>query len=239
MYKYWSPEEFVKAVKQSKTITEVLSYFGLPRNQGYYNRIFHKTVIDLNVDISHLVENFNQKNFRKKTPTNELLISGKFRNTKNLKIRLLKEGLLQNKCYECSMNPEWNGKKLSLHLDHINGNNTDNRLENLRLLCPNCHSQTETYCGAKAKKEQHAYKYVCKTCGGPKKYSKSKECKGCQNKNPKVHKPKIKWPAPALVLEMVKDTNFLAVGKKLGVSDNAVRKFLKRNGIDLIQDVYH
>lgn len=53
----------------------------------------------------------------------------------------------EEKCDECGLSDSWNDKKLELHLDHINGNNTDFREENLRFLCPNCHSQTDTYCG--------------------------------------------------------------------------------------------
>ena len=60
--------------------------------------------------------------------------------------RIIKEGLILPVCSECNIS-EWNGKKLSLHLDHINGENGDNRIENLRFLCPNCHSQTSTYAG--------------------------------------------------------------------------------------------
>jgi len=59
---------------------------------------------------------------------------------------IIKDGLLPYECSECGIN-EWNNKELSLHLDHINGKNGDHRLENLRFLCPNCHSQTETYTG--------------------------------------------------------------------------------------------
>jgi Zn finger protein HypA/HybF involved in hydrogenase expression len=66
--------------------------------------------------------------------------------TFKLKNRLIKEKVLEYKCSICKIN-EWNNKQISLHLDHIDGNNHNHRLENLRLLCPNCHSQTNTWCG--------------------------------------------------------------------------------------------
>ena len=67
-----------------------------------------------------------------------------------IKRYLFATGIKTNKCEQCNIS-EWNGKPISCHLDHINGNSNDHKLENLRVLCPNCHSQTETYCG-KSKK---------------------------------------------------------------------------------------
>lgn len=65
--------------------------------------------------------------------------------TPHLKRRLFYDGLLENKCCECGNIGEWNNKPITLELDHINGDSNDNRLENLRILCPNCHSQTPTF----------------------------------------------------------------------------------------------
>lgn len=67
--------------------------------------------------------------------------------TAKVKKRLIEEGYLECKCSWCGITDTWNGKPIVLHLDHINGVNNDHRLENLRLLCPNCHSQTDTYAG--------------------------------------------------------------------------------------------
>lgn len=64
--------------------------------------------------------------------------------TFKLKLRILQEGIKENKC-ECCGISEWNGLKINCELDHINGNSRDHRLENLRILCPNCHSQTDTF----------------------------------------------------------------------------------------------
>jgi hypothetical protein len=66
--------------------------------------------------------------------------------TNHLKHRLLDEGVKEDKCEICGIE-EWNGKKIVHQLDHINGNSRDHRLENLRVICPNCHSQTDTFCG--------------------------------------------------------------------------------------------
>ncbi|MBV9718069.1 MAG: HNH endonuclease [Candidatus Eremiobacteraeota bacterium] len=79
------------------------------------------------------------------------LLSNRNRNRTHVKHRLIRAGLLANNCQSCGLSA-WQGKALNMHLDHINGVKNDNRLENLRMLCPNCHSQTATYGGRNLKR---------------------------------------------------------------------------------------
>ena len=79
-------------------------------------------------------------------PIDELLAVGRKRSRGHLKNRLIREGLKENRCEECGIT-EWGGKPLNMELHHVNGDGQDNRLENLQLLCGNCHAQTENWGG--------------------------------------------------------------------------------------------
>ena len=87
------------------------------------------------------------------TPISELLVAGTYRGRENLKLRLIREGLKENRCEHCGLD-EWRGERLSVALHHMNGDRLDNRLENLKLLCPNCHSQTHTFVGRNGHRRQ-------------------------------------------------------------------------------------
>jgi transposase len=79
-------------------------------------------------------------------PLDRLLVADTYRSRHNVKLRLLGEGVKQNRCEACGLT-EWRGEPLSMALHHLNGDGFDNRLENLQMLCPNCHSQTENFAG--------------------------------------------------------------------------------------------
>ena len=79
-------------------------------------------------------------------PIDELLVAGTYRGRHNLKRRLLEEGVKEPRCEDCGLT-EWRDRPVSFALHHVNGDRHDNRLGNLKLLCPNCHSQTDNFSG--------------------------------------------------------------------------------------------
>ncbi len=146
----WKDEQLAEAVESSFSMANALRYLGLRPTGGNYKSI-HKHIRRLDLDIEHFTGQGHLKGKRhgwtKKRPLDEILVKNSdYLSTCHLKERLLKEDKLKYECYKCTIK-SWQRKRLSLQLDHINGINTDNRLENLRLLCPNCHSQTKTFTG--------------------------------------------------------------------------------------------
>lgn len=132
-------EEIIEACKSSSTMAEAARKLGIP------HMTFKRYAISLGV----YKANQGNKGSYRPTSTLEDVFSGKVSmKSGTLRIRLIQEGYKENKCEECGIN-EWNGKILVLELDHINGNHKDNHLENLQILCPNCHSQTPTFRGRK------------------------------------------------------------------------------------------
>ena len=228
----YTKEDFIEAVKNSISIASALSKLKIKPTGGNY-RLFQQRARVLDLDLSH----FKGRGYLKgKTHDwnvvrdfeDVLVENSDYSNTVSLKRRLLKAELLKKHCYNCGLT-NWLDKPLALHLDHINGTNNDHRIENLRLLCPNCHSQTDTYAGknkkikTSTKKRSKKPPRICKC--GTNLSKKAKQCINCFNQ-PK----KIEWPAVEQLQTMVSESNYSAVARKLGVSDNAIRKHLVSHG---------
>ena len=108
----------------------------------------------------------------------EVAVENSTYNRSHLRKRLIRDGVIPYECQECGMGPEWRGKPLSLVLDHINGKNDDHRIENLRFLCPNCNSQTETFAG----KNIITLKRTCPCGREVTRHCKSGLCRSCGKK---------------------------------------------------------
>jgi Zn finger protein HypA/HybF involved in hydrogenase expression len=148
-------EEFLSLIKKSRSVKEALNYFGL-ENKGGNFRTIKQRISELNIDISHFLNNVEASNLTRKLSKDEFeqnwLIENSTRNRFHLKKYLTKFKLLDYKCHKCNNLGSWMGEQMILQLEHINGISNDNRLENLCFLCPNCHSQTLSFAGRKNKK---------------------------------------------------------------------------------------
>lgn len=137
------------------------------------------------------------------------------------RLKLIKEGVKKHQCEMCGTK-EWLGKPVPLELDHKDGDTKNNSLENLRILCCNCHAQTENWRGRKLKKAECSH--ICQSCFRTKVSRINLSCRSCAAKSRKT--TKIDWPKRETLANMVKRSSYRKVGILLGVSDNAVRKRL-------------
>lgn len=246
-----SDSDFLEAVSKSACYSDVLRFFGLSTTSSSYIRYVKNRMLKMNCSFGVVMT--HRGGSKSTRSLSEILVTDSdYDNTKYLKKRLVDNGILEYKCYVCGNDGCWNGKKLVLVLDHINGVKTDNRIENLRLLCPNCDSQTDTFKGKNKKYfqkdcdistidtnfsgyELDKIEYFCKDCG-------KKICRGairCVNCYRKIISDVSRRPEKDILLKLVKSNSFENVGRMFNVSGNTIKKWLKhydlptlRNDID-------
>ena len=224
MAKYeWNKEEVEWAVKTSTNYTEVLRKLGI-NVQGNNSATLKRKIKEYGIDTSHFTFHTTSYPNRKKD-VNEYLVSDSSIHSFKLKEKLLQYGLKLNKCEICGCE-SWLGKPINCQLHHINGNNRDNRLENLQMLCPNCHSQTDNYCGQANKQEKE--KKFCEVCGREVKCKNSKYCPSCA-----AHLRKKLTISKENFISILKKCNGvrLQAARELGVSETAIRKWCKTYGL--------
>lgn len=146
-----SETEFKEIIANANTYSDCLRALGLGTNGGSSLNILKRRINELNCSTDHFGI-LNKQSFQARYSLDDILVeNSSYTNIARLKIRLVNENKLEYKCAKCGNTGEWLGKPLSLQLDHINGKNNDHRIENLRFLCPNCHTQTDTYSGKNKK----------------------------------------------------------------------------------------
>lgn len=211
----YSNEEFTKIVAESKNYRDCLYRLGYNSQSGNTTKLLKERIVNLNLSIEH----FHTPNAIKRNEEN-IFIKNSTANQATLRRWYKKGNYAKYKCSICGQEPFWNGKELTLILDHINGVNNDDRLENLRWVCPNCNYQLETTNGKNKKHKEHNLNY-CVDCGAL--ISKSAvRCIKCNtiyrnNNSEIISREELK--------KLIRTLPFTKIGEKFGVSDNAVRKW--------------
>lgn len=205
-------EEIIITIKNSINKYQTLKKLNWDTNTSGYRKL-NKFIKENNVDISHF-ETLKERckrmrpEFPIKKPLSEILVSGSTYSRTSLKQRLYKEGIKVPICEKCGQDEWWHGEKISLILDHINGIHDDNRLENLRILCPNCNASLPTHCGRNSKRT--------------KKERKKRDPIKISEKQRKIKRPSFKQLSTDVSL-----LGYSATGRKYSVSDNTIRKWLR------------
>jgi 5-methylcytosine-specific restriction endonuclease McrA len=146
----------VAAIQQSKSIAGVLRLMGMRVGGGNYATI-KRCINELRVDTSHWTGQGHRKGSVRPVvaarPLQSILVRGSAYHSDKLRRRLIREMVFEHRCAGCRLS-DWLGSKIPLELDHKDGDRSNNVLENLRLLCPNCHALTPTYRGRNARKKR-------------------------------------------------------------------------------------
>jgi len=220
----YTDEELTEAVSKATSYSGTLRMLGR-KVSGSAHKALKKRIESQEISVQHFVHTTARQTASNKKEWQEILVKDEsltHRRSGKMLTRALVESGEKHECKGCELKDEWMGKPIKLEVDHIDGSWQNNLKENLRFLCPNCHSQTDTF--FKKKKS-----YYC-SCG-KKKYKTSDNCISCSSKRPKMLQRKVERPDKGTLAEEIETESWCALGRKYGVSDNAVRKWARSYGL--------
>jgi transposase-like protein len=214
-----------------RNMTEVLRHFGL-RPAGGNHKLLRRWLNEWSISTEHFTGTPPPRR-RAPVPLEAVLVPGSTYQRSQLKQRLYDAGLKARRCELCGQDEEWDGRRMALILDHINGIADDNRLENLRIVCPNCAATLDTHCGRRNRQDLEDRE--CPHCGGRFRptYRRQRYCsRECGMRWDRAGAPRpgarrVQRPPYEQLLAEVAAAGWSAVGRKYGVSDNAVRKWVR------------
>lgn len=223
----YTTDELTDIVNNSYSLREVIYKLGYSTGSGSNNTTLKKRLEKDNIDTSH----FSHTKRTKRCPEN-IFIKDSTATQKVLRDYFLKGNYVPYKCSICGLEPIWQGKALTLILDHINGHNKDDRLENLRWVCPNCNQQLDTT-GSKNFKNLKTERHKNDT-----KVQKIKKCIDCGKfisiNADRCNECYVKYKESLSMITnvsreelktLIRNYSFLRIGKMYGISDNAIRKW--------------
>lgn len=247
----YSDGELLEKLKTSDSFQGFIESLGYATGRSQIvRRVVIERLEEIGIDHKDFLksENNPRSSFRR-IPDEEYYINGDVFRGNHLARRVKKDKVMEYRCSWCGLEDEWNGKRITLHLDHIDGNSYNNELSNLRWLCPNCHSQTDTYTNRNGSSETVKHESVfgpITRSKGIKKYdvsnclycndlffnSSNSSNKYCNQQCYRKHlSEKSNKPSKEELYDMLLNSSFVSIGRKFNVTDNTIRKWCKRYGI--------
>jgi len=233
----YSETDTRRAVLASVSYAETLRKLGLCATGGNWTTL--RTWIERwGIATDHFDSRSAQRQglVRRPRPLEEILVEGSTYSRNHLKDRLYREGIKERRCEICGQSEAWNGGRMALILDHINGVRDDHRLENLRIVCPNCAATFDTHCGRKNLVDTPERECLLCGCRFRPRFRRQRYCsRACGTRAPKpsrgVPNPdlrRVERPPYEQLVREIAETSYVAVGRTYGVSDNAIRKWVRQ-----------